>query len=361
MRVGLPHIGNTYIPFKALMESLDADYVIPPLNSQHTLSLGVRYSPEDVCLPFKLILGNLIEAAGMGADSLIMPGGYGICRLGYYAKIHEAILRNLGYQTEMIRFGLSEQKLSGVLRMVRHLSGGASWGRIASAFRFGLTKLTALDRIEKKVQEIRAYETTKGMANQLYSRALTAIDGAGDYASLKKVTIDYLSQLNDVSIDSKHQPLIVGITGEIYVLLEPFANLDLESELGKLGVLVRRQVFLSNWIRFSWFLNYLGLDEHARVHRAAKPYLKRDVGGDGWESVGDKVLHAGEYDGLIHLAPFTCMPETVAQNIMKSTREHLPVLTILCDEQMGKTGLLTRLEAFCDLLEQRRRIRREKR
>jgi len=66
--------------------------------------------------------------------------------------------------------------------------------------------------------------------------------------------------------------------------------------------------------------------------------------------VGEKVLHAGEYDGIVHLAPFTCMPEIVAQNIMPSTKENIPVLTIICDEQLGKAGLLTRLEAFVDLL-----------
>jgi len=73
------------------------------------------------------------------------------------------------------------------------------------------------------------------------------------------------------------------------------------------------------------------------------------------------VLHAKEYDGLIHLAPFTCMPEIVAQNIMPSTKENIPVLTILCDEQIAKPGMLTRLEAFVDLLERKRRAHNNKR
>ena len=147
----------------------------------------------------------------------------------------------------------------------------------------------------------------------------------------------------------------MGITGEFYVLLEPFSNLDLESELGKLGVEVRRTTFISGWTKFSLFLNPLGVNEKDRIHKAALPYLKRDIGGDGWESVGEKVLHAKEYDGLIHLAPFTCMPEIVAQNIMPKTKENIPVLTILCDEQLAKLGMLTRLEAFVDLLKHRRR------
>ena len=102
-------------------------------------------------------------------------------------------------------------------------------------------------------------------------------------------------------------------------------------------------------------LNPLGINETHRIHKAALPYLKRDIGGDGWESVGEKVLQAKEYDGLIHLAPFTCMPETVAQNIMSSTKENIPVLTVLCDEQLAKPGMLTRLEAFVDLLKHKQK------
>jgi len=356
MRVGMPHMGNLYIPFKSLFQRLDIDFVIPPVNNQRTLSLGVKHSPEGLCLPFKLTLGNLIEAAQLGADTLLMPGGNGICRLGYYAKTQELILHDLGYTNiEVVRVGISEHKLSGLLKMIKRLSNNAPWSTIISAFRFGLSKLNTMDRIERVVQKVRPVELIKGTANQLFTKAIKAIDKAEDYNTLKKVETDYISQLNQVTKDDRAQPLIVGVIGEFYVVLEPFSNFDVEVELGKLGVEVRRTMFVSEWTKFSLFLNPLGINEKDRIHKAALPYLKRDIGGDGWESVGEKVLHAKEYDGLVHLVPFTCMPEIVAQNIMPKTRENIPVLTILCDEQITKTGMLTRLEAFVDLLEHKRR------
>ncbi|MFC2016863.1 CoA protein activase [Chloroflexota bacterium] len=355
MRIGMPHMGNLYIPFKALFQRLSIDHIIPPVNNQRTLSLGVKYSPEGLCIPFKLTLGNLIEAAELGADILLMVGGSGICRLGYYARTQEQILHDLGYNFEMIQLGVSEQKLFGLLKLIKRLSNNAPWTKIISAFRFGLAKLNALDRIERVVQRVRPVERIKGTANRLFTKAVNAIDRADDYDTLKKVQLDYINQLNQIDKDTQFKPLIVGITGEFYVLLEPFSSFDVESELGKLGVEVRRTTFVSEWAKFSLFLNPLGMNEKARIHKAALPYLKRDIGGDGWESVGEKVLHAKEYDGIIHLAPFTCMPEIVAQNIMPSTKESIPVLTILCDEQIAKLGVLTRLEAFVDLLERKRR------
>ena len=355
MRLGIPHMGNLYIPFKALFQRLGIDYIIPPVNNQRTLSLGVRYSPEGLCIPFKLTLGNMIEAAELGADTLLMAGGTGICRLGYYANTQEQILHDLGYEVEVVQVGVSERKLFGLLEVIKRLSNNAPWSKIISAFRFGLAKLNALDKIERVVQKVRPVERIKGTANRLFAKAINAIDRADDYDTLKKVQIDYIDQLNQIDKDTRYKPLIVGITGEFYVVLEPFSNLDVESELGKLGVEVRRSTFVSEWAKFSWFLNPLGINEKDRIHKAALPYLKRDIGGDGWESVGEKVLHAKEYDGIIHLAPFTCMPEIVAQNIMPTTKEKIPVLTILCDEQIAKPGMLTRLEAFVDLLERRRR------
>jgi len=357
MRVGMPHMGNIYIPFKALFERLDIDFVIPPVNNQHTLSLGVKHSPEGLCIPFKLTLGNLIEAVELGADTLIMPAGYGTCRLGYYAKTQERILYDLRYKFEMIPIGVSERKLFGILEMIKRLSNNAPWPKIVSAFRFGLAKLNALDKIERVVQKARPREQTKGTANRLFDAAIKAIERADDYDTLKEVQAEYIDQINQVAKDGQAQPLIVGITGEFYVVLEPFSNLDIEIELGKLGVEVRRTTFVSEWTKFSLFLNPLGINEKDRIHQAALPYLKRDIGGDGWESVGEKVLHAREYDGLVHLAPFTCMPEIIAQNIMPKTKEDIPVLTILCDEQLAKPGMLTRLEAFVDLLERKRRTR----
>jgi len=357
MRIAMPHMGNLYIPFKALFQRLNVDFVVPPINNQRTLSLGVKHSPEGLCIPFKLTLGNLIEAAGLGADTLLMPIGFGICRLGYYAKIQEQILHDLGYNIKMVTMGVSERKLLGFLHLIKYLSNNASWPKIISAFRFGLAKLNALDRIERVVQKVRPIERIKGAANKLFARAVEAIDQADSHGTLKKVQRDSLTRLDQVVKDTQTRPLIVGITGEFYVLLEPFSNLDVERELGKLGVEVRRTTFISEWTKFSLFLNPLGMNEKDRIHKAALPYLKRDVGGDGWESVGEKVLHANEYDGLIHLAPFTCMPEIVAENIMLKTKETIPVLTILCDEQLAKPGMLTRLEAFVDLLWHRRRKR----
>lgn len=359
MKLTFPHMGNIYVPMRAILTELNVDFVIPPPTSAKTLSLGVKYSPEGICIPFKITLGNFIEALDMGADAVLQAGGMGACRLGRYAMSQEQVLRQLGYKFEMIMLGVSENKLIGLGKMIKKVAGGAPWSKIISAINFGLFKQEILDQIEKKVQKMRPVEAERGSVEKLYRQAVKAVDEAGDKESVKRLRQDYLEKLDSLPKKPGAEPLIVGVMGEFYLVLDPFSSMDVEIELGKLGAEVRRHTFVSSWTEFRSFLNPFRKDPKEAIHRAAYPYLKRDVGGDGWESVGEKVLHSKDYDGIVHLLPFTCMPEIIAQNVMPSTKENIPVLSITCDEQMGKAGMLTRLEAFTDLLKRRRRDRRK--
>ena len=89
----------------------------------------------------------------------------------------------------------------------------------------------------------------------------------------------------------------------------------------------------------------------------------RDIGGDALESVSD-VAYANErgVDGIIHVSPFTCMPEIMSQNIFPTMRENceIPILTLIMDEQTGRAGYITRLEAFVDLMRRRKLYKKKK-
>ena len=51
------------------------------------------------------------------------------------------------------------------------------------------------------------------------------------------------------------------------------------------------------------------------------------------------------------------MPEIVAQNILPkvSRKEDIPVMSLVLDEQTGKAGYITRIEAFVDLVKRKKR------
>ena len=85
--------------------------------------------------------------------------------------------------------------------------------------------------------------------------------------------------------------------------------------------------------------------------------MKRAIGGECIETIGDTVYAAKHgVDGVIHIMPFSCMPEIVSQNILSkvSKEENIPVLSLVLDEQTGKAGYITRVEAFIDLIKRRK-------
>ena len=51
------------------------------------------------------------------------------------------------------------------------------------------------------------------------------------------------------------------------------------------------------------------------------------------------------------------MPEIMSQNIFPAMRDdhNIPILTLVMDEQSGKAGYITRLEAFVDLMRRKKR------
>lgn len=360
MIVTFPHAGQAWVPLSTLFAKAGVECVVAPPFSKQTLSLGVKHSPEWVCLPFKLNLGNFIEAMEMGADTLAYVSGAGLCRLGYYAKVSEEILRDAGYQFEMVTFDWQEKGAFGLAEVLRKLLPNRSWPQIVGDIRFGLSQLAAMDDLEREAHRLRPREVKPGEVSRIWRSAGERVTKAWTYKELKRVKAEIMDEYNQVPLDPDAQPLRLGLLGEFFTVIEPFCNMDLEDMLGRMGVEVKRHAFFGNWAKTWLFLETLGLSHDQQVKKAAAPYLSRDVSGDAIQTLGETILHQKEgYDGIIHLLPFTCMPEIIAQSIMpKVTRDYeIPVLSVVLDEQMGRAGLVTRVEAFVDLMQRRRALK----
>lgn len=123
MKITFPHMGNTYIAVKALLDDIGADYVIPPLSSKRSLEIGTKYAPEMACLPLKINIGNYIEAYEKGADTILTAGGRGPCRFGYYCEMSREILCDNGYDMEVIVLEPPEGDIVNFIGKIKKLAG----------------------------------------------------------------------------------------------------------------------------------------------------------------------------------------------------------------------------------------------
>jgi predicted nucleotide-binding protein (sugar kinase/HSP70/actin superfamily) len=354
VKITFPYMGNSHIAISFFLSGLGHEVIYPPVPTKKTLSLGVQYSPEFACLPFKILLGTYLEAVEAGADTIATSGGYGPCRAGYYGELHKRILHDMGFPIRMI---VLEPPLKGPLDFYNKLNSlirpQSSWRHFCRVFKIAWQKLKAMDEIEDKLHQLRPLAFVPREMTIAYEKGLSYIEQAQTLAQVMEASDEALAGMKKVSVDPTRNPLKIGLIGEIYVVLEPSANHDIEKILGEMGVLVHRSIFLTNWTRDNTLVN-----REKDVRQAAMPYINQLIGGHGQNSAGETVRYAEHgFNGVIQLAPFTCIPEIVAKSIMPaiSLDKGIPVMTVFLDEQTGRTGIETRLEAFVDLLQERRR------
>lgn len=357
MKVTYPHLGNAYIAIEALLQGLGHEAVTPPFSSQRTLELGSLYSPEEACLPFKIILGNMLEGIELGADSVYMLGGWGPCRLGYYAEIQRTVLVDMGKKIEFITLEVPRANFDQAWQRLRSIFAPTKLNDFFRGTRLCWAKLDAVEKLENLSLKVRPREKELGATSKLLQEKLQELRQAQSLAKINQIYVDAQGDFLALVDPTKTQDVLkVGLLGEIYTVVETFANLRLEERLGYLGVEVVRTISLKEWVQNHIFKKALGLYSLRPLERAARGYLRGFIGGHGLETVARSVeLGKENLAGIIQILPLSCMPEVVAQAILPqiSADQNVPILSLVVDEHSGETGFQTRLEAFVDLLQRR--------
>jgi predicted nucleotide-binding protein (sugar kinase/HSP70/actin superfamily) len=357
MKITFPHMGNTYIVAKALLDDVGVDYIIPPYNNKRALEIGTKYAPEMVCLPLKINLGNYIEAYEKGADTVLITGGRGPCRFGYYCEMSREILRDNGFNMDVITLEVSQEGFNELLRRIRRITGEINVKKILKVIKNTTLVSKRVDELERLTYKLRPREIKKGSTDKIYKEFQRKVKEVRGSSQILKLINNTKSRLIRLEIDREFKPLKIGIVGEIYTTIDPFTNFHIESILGNMGVEVDRSNTVSGWIIEHMLKAIVPFKKDIRYKEAAKPYLGAMIGGHAQETIGNTVLYAKDgYDGVVQIYPLTCMPEIVAESILPAIERdyNIPVLTLIIDEMTGEAGYLTRIEAFVDLLNRRR-------
>ena len=344
--ISFPRMGSYPILIERVLAMLfpEAKILPPPPFTEKTLEIGSRYSPENVCSPFKFNVGNFIEVLEQGANVLAQTG-LG-CIFGYYGEIQERILEDMGYSFRFLCFSRGRDSMLKAFRTYKELGGKRSFHTLAKATFYVISGMRAVDRFEYQMRENMAFEACPGSHEALHHKLLDDLRVV-PLAKLPPLLWHYRRKLNNIPLDMPKNPLKVGLVGELFTLMEPYATFNLERELAEAGCSVSRK--MSATFLFS---------PHNRASAAsAKGYLTRQPGANGTDSVGQAAAYARQgYDGLIHLKSFGCTPELNAIPALNRVgRDYrIPVLHLSSDTHTVETGLQTRLEAFVDMLRMRK-------
>ncbi len=325
VKIGIPRALAYYAYYplwKTFFEELGMEVVTSRLTTKGILDCGIRETVTDACVPIKLFHGHVLDIKDR-VDYLFIPRLVSVNKEAMvtfcpkFLGLPDMIKSSLSGLPPLIdvRVDLKQGKCA-LLRVCYQIGkqlDKAIWP-ILRAYRKAL-------RIHRCYLDLLAGQKTP-------VEALALIDGE-----------------KPQPIDEAKTDLKFAILGFPYTVYDRFVNVDLVEKLRQLGV----QVLTTEMIPPGDLLR-----------QAAK--LPKNL----FWTFSNQVIRAALYyldhtpvDGIIHITAFGCGPDAMADKIIEleaKQRGKVPFLSITIDEHTGEAGLLTRLEAFVDMLRLRREL-----
>jgi trimethylamine:corrinoid methyltransferase-like protein len=148
----------------------------------------------------------------------------------------------------------------------------------------------------------RAREAHKGDTDAVYSRFQKDVLKTKGTKAIEEAIAATTDELTRIEANPQAKPLKIGIIGEIYTIIEPYTNLNIEQKLGAMGVEADRSMTASMWIKDKIFHRTIGGYAEADIYESAKPYIDRCIGGHTQECIGHAIRYAkAGYDGAIEV------------------------------------------------------------
>jgi len=296
--IGLPRLGIYSDGMREIFEKLGVRVVMPPRITRDIVKAGVMNSSDMICYPFKVTLGQEIYNLEHGATDLLMAGSYGQCRFKHYHQLQAHILSKLGYKFTM-------HNIKGL------------------DFLWKLPKITGVSLPGILLAMMAALPLIKEAEHKEYDHAYS-------------------------------NPIKIAIVGEFYTMIEPDVNFDIVRKLQGMGVAVDVSLRLSNFIK-KWFR--LDFFDKRAEKKEAKHLLGDTIGGHGYHTIYNSIYYGKQgFDGLIHLLPLSCMPESTVEPLVDYVAEkyNIPLYRFPLDESSFEVGFSTRLETFVSMLKRRK-------
>lgn len=349
-KIAFPIMGDYNMPINFLCSKIiNAEIINNNTITKKTIELGTKNSPDFVCTPFKYTLGSMIEGLDKGANVVFQFGGG--CKYGYYSELQEQILKDLGYNFTYINLvSQGHTDLKKIYKELKKLEPKFNIFKGIYYILLTIKMVRYMDKIDDYIRHNIGFEVNKGEFNKIKDEMLKSFSKTKSFYDLRKKYKKYFLKFKQIKVSKSENCMKVGIIGELYTIMEPFANYYLENELAKHNIEITR---FTN-------VTYLLFQKKYKIKKylkEAKDYIKYKMGADASDNIARTIeMCKNNYDGIIHIKSTFCTPEIGAMPIINKVANeyNVPVLFFSFDANTSETGIKTRLEAFYDMLEMRK-------
>lgn len=309
-----------YPAWHAFFSGLGLQVVTSGATTKKLLDQGVREALADACLPVKVYIGHVLSLKDR-VDYLFVPRIVCLNRRTIYCP------KFLG-MPDMVKHGLSCQlPVLDTWFDVRERSTNL-WNAYRSIGQFFRKPFG---------QIVRAYWQAR-RADKALSRLLHS-------GHMLPTALAHLTQGKPLPDPPAEGDLTFAVLGYPYLVHDPFVSFELPGKLRRLGV---RMLTMENVPE-----NYLRQQEHL---------LDKTM----FWTFSDWAIKAALYffnqqkvDGIIHLTAFGCGPDSMVDKLMELTAHdypQVPFMSLTIDEHSGEAGVMTRLEAFVDMVRRKKGV-----
>ncbi len=316
-KVGIPRalLYYQYLPmWRTFFETLGAEVVISPETNRSLVASGASRVVSDTCLPVKVFCGHVLDLADK-CDYVFVPA---IASL--HMRTHNCS-KFLGLP-DIARAVVPEAKVLDV--DINTPQGQRELYRSI----YSLGRHFTWNPLKIKAASEAAWQAHKSYLSGMVEGGLAPpnvldgqphADGAASWAT-------------------------IAVIGHPYVIYDDFINLRLIGRLREAGVKVMTPEMVPHSDLAAGVVRLLG-----------HPYWTYE---DEVTGAGAHYLETG-VDGIISVTPFGCGPDSLMQDVVRrNAREpyHKPYMSLVIDEHTAEAGLVTRLEAFLDMIQRRRQL-----
>ncbi|MDR3542585.1 MAG: acyl-CoA dehydratase activase-related protein [Desulfosporosinus sp.] len=325
MKIGFPRalFYFDYFPFWAgFFQRLGIEVVTSPATQREIMEHGLKKASDETCLPLKLLAGHIQMLRDV--DAIFLPRMVSVEADTYSCPKF---------------LGIPESILPAVPDGVPVLTVVLNWRK---GRRQVLKDLQILgQQLGKSKADIRK----AFIEGQKWQKRYQDSMGAGwDFeASIREIVMNEPAQEGRKAcvFMKDTDRLRIALVGHSYLTQETYASLNLLGRLREKAEVELVQHVMQEEV-----------DTHLRGLRKKLFWNHaKQIFGAGNKFVADK-----EVDGIIYLSCFGCGTDSMVQELLarKAREQHKPYMVVTLDEHSGEAGLVTRLEAFLDMVERRK-------
>ncbi|HVN54823.1 MAG TPA: hypothetical protein VMT46_10870 [Anaerolineaceae bacterium] len=350
--------GNNYIAIRGLLRALGHELATPGEVSLSTVQKGTQLTHPFLCYSGKIVVGQVAEQIEAGQRNFIFLSSHGAeaCRCADTAGFMEMLFREKYPDFRANRLG-GNHSAETLATMRQAFPGVSRRQHDAAYFIFGM-KLELLYWIGRVCLRLRSLAENADEVRRLEKRMVERVDRHNHPASLFCLGLLFRWKASRIRRKQEQPGIRVGIVGGEHILSELDAIMAKIKDLAEKGVYIEWRSGFRMLARSAAYDNPLpGKEGLAYMKALSRPYLHAHSQSSETISCAHALEFANEgFDGIIHVYAMGCMPQTSLRPALQkiSLDRDIPILALSIGDKFNEGGVETRLDAFIDLLRQKR-------